>query len=408
MTTKRHSSVLIRAIAITLTAAATVGYSARSDASSLVPLIDSDSPTQLKSGTIPNSAPNSDPNSEILMAEIEFHLLPDEVRAQVLQFAAEDLGVPLEQLNVERHSRETWTDGCLGLGGPAESCMMMLVEGWQIEVVHENNHWFYRTDLTGDSIRRSTYAQNLPPSVGDRLLSMVATDHNIPLEQLQVVEAEPQIWNGCLGITPANGICTRQAIWGWRAIVRAGQPEPYAAERSEQESSRQSAAQYWIYHTDNSGQMIRLNAIATPPEGIRPTFISRVDPFELDDETIFEMVMTGSDRQVVLLEADGKLIKPSPEPDTETPEVYNVSDRQFERLTQLLSNTPFQDFDGIAYQRDRQMNHQIPDISEPAADAPTIILRNRLGETQFTPEVQDDLPPKLQQILRRWNRLAKM
>ena len=393
----RHSLGFVRAIAITLTAATTVGCSAQSDASSLFPFISAaDSPTQVES--------EMPPNSEISRAEIEFHPLPNEIQTQVLQFAAEDLDIPLDQLNIERHSRETWSDSCLGLGGPAELCMMMLVEGWQVEVVHESDRWFYHTDLTADSIRRSTYDSNLPPSVGDRLLSVVAADHDVPLEHLRVIESEPQTWNGCLGITPVDGGCTEQAIFGWRAIVRAAEPTT--------EPSSPASAQYWIYHTDNSGRMIRLNAIATPPEGTRPTFIPRVDPFQLGDETMFEMVMTEGDRQIYLLEADGRIIQPSSE-ETASPEITEISGRKMERFSELLRKAPFQDFDGIAYQRDRQADPQFlepfqnPDEAELVAE-PNIILRNRQAEIQYTPEVQGDLPPKLRRIVRRWNRLAEV
>ena len=48
---------------------------------------------------------------------------------------------------------KTWSDGCLGLGGPAESCIAALTDGFRVELVSEGKTYVYRTDKTGASVR---------------------------------------------------------------------------------------------------------------------------------------------------------------------------------------------------------------------------------------------------------------
>lgn len=106
--------------------------------------------------------------------------LPEAIADRVKAELASDLNIPTSQLRIDRYSRETWSDGCLGLGGPAESCLAALTEGWQIEVVNVETEqsYFYRTDLSGDQIRLSDEDQSLPPSVSaPQSFSDVSSDY---------------------------------------------------------------------------------------------------------------------------------------------------------------------------------------------------------------------------------------
>lgn len=49
-----------------------------------------------------------------------------------------------------------WTDGCLGLGGPTESCLQALVPGFKVEMLAKGKTYFYRTDKTGGVVRPET------------------------------------------------------------------------------------------------------------------------------------------------------------------------------------------------------------------------------------------------------------
>ncbi len=47
----------------------------------------------------------------------------------------------------------TWSDGCLGLGLPHESCLAALVEGFRVELLAKEKTYVYRTDIAGNSLR---------------------------------------------------------------------------------------------------------------------------------------------------------------------------------------------------------------------------------------------------------------
>lgn len=179
-----------------------------------------------------------DPNSR---TPKDVPLPPIAVTNRVLTTAAEDLGLSQADLSWLRVNEETWTDGCLGIGSPYESCLQALVDGWQVEVVYNNQSWFYRTDATGNTVRQSYLENNLPPSLGDLVLNSAATDSGTAREQLEIVRAEPRDWsNGCLGLEKPGEACPEVMIFGWQVTVI-------------------SENRLLIYHTDMTGYQIRLN-----------------------------------------------------------------------------------------------------------------------------------------------------
>jgi hypothetical protein len=79
--------------------------------------------------------------------------LPDPVAEAVLQVAAQESGTAPTDLRIRSFERQTWSDSCLGLGGPAESCLMVLVEGWQVTVTDGDTTWVFRTNDDGSQVR---------------------------------------------------------------------------------------------------------------------------------------------------------------------------------------------------------------------------------------------------------------
>jgi len=173
-------------------------------------------------------------------------LPPEPVRDRVLSTAAEDLNIPQSELGTLRITEELWSDGCLGIALADEVCLQALVEGWQIEVVHEGQNWFYRTDATGETVRQSFLENNLPPSLSELVLSAaqrdVQRDARTATEQLKIVRAEPRTWNGCLGVEEPNVVCQSIFIYGWRVSVLGED-------------------QLLVYHTDMLGTQIKLNLL---------------------------------------------------------------------------------------------------------------------------------------------------
>ena len=85
------------------------------------------------------------------------HNLPVEPAAAI---ARKDLAtkLSLEEGNIVilQITDMTWNDGCLGLGGPAESCLQALVPGFKVEMLAKGETYIYRTDKTGATIRTET------------------------------------------------------------------------------------------------------------------------------------------------------------------------------------------------------------------------------------------------------------
>ncbi len=88
--------------------------------------------------------------------------LPETVRQRTRSEMADALGVAVDTIDVVGYSQETWSDSCLGLGGPAESCLFALTEGWRVQVTHpaSDTTYSYRTDLTGSSVRLQPETDN--------------------------------------------------------------------------------------------------------------------------------------------------------------------------------------------------------------------------------------------------------
>jgi hypothetical protein len=94
------------------------------------------------------SGENPEPGSTV-------HDLPVEPAAAAARMdLAGKLGVAEKSIVILNIEERTWTDGCLGLGGPAESCLQALVEGFRVEMLAHGTTYFYRTDATGASLRQ--------------------------------------------------------------------------------------------------------------------------------------------------------------------------------------------------------------------------------------------------------------
>lgn len=85
------------------------------------------------------------------------HDMPVEPAAASARKAlAVKLGVAEKSIVIMLIEDATWHDGCLGLGGPAESCLHATVPGFRVEMLANEKTYIYRTDKTGSSVRAET------------------------------------------------------------------------------------------------------------------------------------------------------------------------------------------------------------------------------------------------------------
>jgi len=86
-------------------------------------------------------------------ALIQSTTLPQGVADAVIKDAIQRTGMTISQLRIMQVKPQTWSDSCLGLGGPAESCALSLVPGWQTVIGSNTQRWVYRTDASGSQVR---------------------------------------------------------------------------------------------------------------------------------------------------------------------------------------------------------------------------------------------------------------
>ncbi len=79
--------------------------------------------------------------------------LSDRVAQAVITDLSKQTGIPKEKLKITRYSRQTWSNGCLGIAKPDEICTQALVEGWRVVVSGNNRTWVYRSDRNGRIVR---------------------------------------------------------------------------------------------------------------------------------------------------------------------------------------------------------------------------------------------------------------
>jgi hypothetical protein len=83
------------------------------------------------------------------------HNLPvPEAVSKARQMAAQDLGVSEGVAIVQTAFEKEWSDSCLGLGGPAESCLMVITPGYEVTVSGNGKTVVYRTNQDGTVIRK--------------------------------------------------------------------------------------------------------------------------------------------------------------------------------------------------------------------------------------------------------------
>ena len=93
------------------------------------------------------SADNAPPGS--------IHNLPvPQAVAAVKTYAAQKSGVSEGLVIVMTAYQKDWSDGCLGLGGPAEGCLAAITPGYEVTVSIGGVEQTYRTNADGSVIRR--------------------------------------------------------------------------------------------------------------------------------------------------------------------------------------------------------------------------------------------------------------
>lgn len=82
-----------------------------------------------------------------------FPNLPPEAVLEAQRWLAGQLSTAVEQVQLIEVEQAEWTDSCLGLGQPNESCLQAITPGWRAIFEINGQHYEVRTDETGSTIR---------------------------------------------------------------------------------------------------------------------------------------------------------------------------------------------------------------------------------------------------------------
>lgn len=308
-------------------------------------------------------------------------VLPSSVANAVLEDLSRKVGIPAGELKIIKYSRETWSDGCLGLGTLVEQCLQAQVEGWRVTLSNGRFSWVYRTDLKGLVLRlENQIATNLPPAVGDAVLQAASKESGLPVSELRIVGAEQRSWpDGCLGLAPPGTLCTAVIVDGWLVTVEAGQ-------------------QRLVYRTNADGSQITLDTEAST---IKPVPIPTSElPPRLQENVIFRAIASGGfagQTYETNLFEDGRVIRVLVNPDgtTSQPQTKQISKQQVEQFKKLVKQE-FEQFNNLSYP-----------APSGAADYITITLTSRDEDTtRYTDINQERLPSSLQTVIQAWNQIV--
>lgn len=319
--------------------------------------------------------------------------LPRSVADAVIKDLSRREKIPANKLKIAEYSRETWSDGCFGLGKLNQLCAQVIVEGWRVVVSDNRQNWAYRTDSTGRHIalENENNSTQLPATVANVVLKDAAKRRfplfgetpqagnlsQLPISDLRIIQAEKQTWpDGCFGISIPNVRCTALAIPGWLVAVEAG-------------------AQILIYRTNESTGFRLDEAASTIP---RPIPTSQL-PQPLQLGVIFRSIVLGGFSGIKTetnLREDGQLIQVTGSfaGSTSQTKTYSISKEKLQQFKQLLEQQKFDRFNGLEYPP-----------PQFAADYGSITLTSPTATTLYYDINQDRLPSHLQTVIRAWNNL---
>jgi hypothetical protein len=111
-------------------------------------------PTQAGSLELAQQPSISQAAEDEQMAEDEdINSLPAAVTEAIFNEVSRESEMDASKLRIVKVERESWSDGCLGLGGSDTVCTQSLVPGWRVIVASGEKVWVYRTNVSGSLVK---------------------------------------------------------------------------------------------------------------------------------------------------------------------------------------------------------------------------------------------------------------
>jgi hypothetical protein len=162
---------------------------------------------------------------------------------QVARLAlASYLGVSSDVVELEQLEHAEWLDSCLGLGGPAESCVLEITPGYIMTFTVDGERYAVRTDLDGSEVRVETAAEEpgAPPPAVAAAQAELARQLGVEPGTIAVVSYAKMAWSdSCLGLGGPAESCAAESTPGWQVMLGV-------------------ADEVYEVRTDETGQQVRV------------------------------------------------------------------------------------------------------------------------------------------------------
>jgi hypothetical protein len=136
------------------------------------------------------------------------------------QALAESLGIDPGSIAIVDYQQVDWSDGCLGLGGPAESCLAAITPGYAVTLEAGGQQYRFRTNLDGTAWREEI-AQPAPAAV-EAARRALSESRGIALEAISVVNFQQVDWSdSCLGLGGPAESCLAAITPGYAVVLEA-------------------------------------------------------------------------------------------------------------------------------------------------------------------------------------------
>ena len=190
-------------------------------------------------------APAETPIAETPMSETpDAGNTSEAVTAAAVARLAADLGLAEADVTVLSAEETEFTDGCLGLGGPAESCLQAITPGWLVMLSANGQEYEAHTDATGQQVRIAGLDGSSSTGAVDAITAsaaaVLADQLGIAPDAITVVSAEEtEFSDGCLGLGGSEESCLQAITPGWIVTLSAD-------------------GQEYVAHTDATGVQVRI------------------------------------------------------------------------------------------------------------------------------------------------------
>jgi hypothetical protein len=167
----------------------------------------------------------------------------DAIAGAASAFLAQYLGIAGNEIEVVSIEPTEFTDSCLGLGQPHESCLQAITPGWLVILTAEGQTYEAHTDQTGQEVRVATDPvddDGAADTAAAAAQEFMVSELGVGLGDVQVISAEmAEFSDSCLGLGQPDESCLQVMTPGWLIIVDV-------------------QGQVYEVHTDETGQQVRV------------------------------------------------------------------------------------------------------------------------------------------------------